>query len=314
MLEPLRDQVRQTIHAYSDKRGFAILSRVKTLESVAEKIETGRYRSWSDLDDLVAMTIVVPTLSYEEEVLRFLRKVFDEVGVKLRGSTKKAPEVFRFDSTRFIGRLRTVEGETSRAEIAKINFEVQIKSAFEHAWAVTTHALTYKGSKVKWNRLRLTAQLKAAVEQLDLLVLAFEEASLRIDESIWPEIQAKEEIAAFFRAAVIDRELPEELTPKDWSRFCDNVYHLAKGSKWAGRRQPSEVADGIKAAIKAELLELGRDKVPMSISLWQFTFGALCKRNVLVPPLRHCWPIITPELELLYPAVTQFLERFDYTS
>ena len=313
-LGPLRDKVRQTIHVFSDKRGFAVSSRVKTLESLAEKIETGRYRSWSDLDDLVAMTVVVPTLSSEEDVLSFLRTAFDEVEVKLRGSTKKAPEVFRFDSTRFIGRLSSTEGESHRPETANIKFEVQIKSAFEHAWAVTTHALTYKGSAIKWNRLRLTAQLKAAVEQLDLLVLAFEEASLRIDESIWPEIQAREDIATFFRSAVTAGELPEELTPKDWSRFCDNVYHLANGSKWGGRKQPAEVADGIKTAVKAELVELGKDKVPMSISLWQFTFGALCKWNVLAAPLRHCWPIITPELEMLYPTVTQFLDRFDYTS
>ena len=105
-LEPLRDRIRQIVHAFSDKRGFVVSSRVKTLESLAEKIETGRYRSWSDLDDLVAMTVVVPTLSNEEEVLDFLKTVFEGVLIKRRGSTKKAPDVFRFDSTRFIGKLR----------------------------------------------------------------------------------------------------------------------------------------------------------------------------------------------------------------
>ena len=199
-------------------------------------------------------------------------------------------------------------------ELARIKFEVQIKSAFEHAWGVTTHALTYKGPAVKWNRLRLTAQLKAAVEQLDLLVLAFEEASLRIDESSWPEIEAREDLNTFFQSAVTAGELPEELAPKDWTRFCENVYHLTNDSNWGARKQPSEVADGIKAAVKAELTELGPDKVPMSISLWQFTFGTLCKRNVLEPPLRRFWPIITPELEMLYPTVTHFSDRFDYSS
>ena len=38
-LEIIRNQVRQTIHAFSDKKGFAVLSRVKTLESLSEKIE-----------------------------------------------------------------------------------------------------------------------------------------------------------------------------------------------------------------------------------------------------------------------------------
>lgn len=313
-LEPLRDRVRQTIHAFSDKRGFAVFSRVKALESLSEKIETGRFRSWSDLDDIVATTIVVPTLSHEADVVTFLQTVFDEVEIKRRNSTKKAPDVFRFDSTRFIGRLHSGQKDALPSEIEKIKFEVQIKSAFEHAWAVTTHALTYKAAAVKWNRLRLAAQMKAAVEQLDLLVLAFEEASLRIDESVWPEIEAKESIAAFFRSAVAAKELPEELTPKDWNRFCDSVYCLVEDSAGIERRQPSQIADEIKKAVRAELLELGPERIPMSISLWQFTFGTLCKRKVLLPPLRRLRPVITPELEMFYPAVSQFSNRFDFFS
>ena len=89
-LEPLRDRI-STVHAFSDKRGFVVSSRVKTLESLAEKIETGRYRWWSDLDDLVAMTVVVPTLSNEEGVLDFLKTVFEGVLIKRGGSTKKHP-------------------------------------------------------------------------------------------------------------------------------------------------------------------------------------------------------------------------------
>jgi ppGpp synthetase/RelA/SpoT-type nucleotidyltranferase len=88
--------------------------------------------------------------------------------------------VFRFDCTRFIGRLRSPD-ENTRSPIYDIPFEVQIKSAFEHAWSATTHLLTYKSSEVNWSKLRLTAQLKAAVEQLDTLVLSFEDATKYIE-------------------------------------------------------------------------------------------------------------------------------------
>ena len=216
----------------------------------------------------------MPTLAHEEDVLALLAKVFEEVDVKRRGSTKKAPDVFRFDSTRFIGKLRSADGATMPVEIAKIKFEVQIKSAFEHAWAVTTHALTYKGTKVKWNRLRLTAQLKAAVEQLDLLVLAFEETSLRIDESLWPELEAKENIATFFRLAVAGGKIVlEELTPKDWSRFSDSVYSLASDSARGARRQPAEIADVIKIADKCRTPRVGgrqntNEYLALAVDVW----------------------------------------------
>jgi hypothetical protein len=38
--------------------------------------------------------------------------------------------------------------------------------------------LVYKSSEIDWKRLRLAAQIKANVEQLDTLILAFEQTSL----------------------------------------------------------------------------------------------------------------------------------------
>jgi hypothetical protein len=166
---------------------------------------------------------------------------------------------------------------------------------------------------VKWKKLRLTAQLKAAVEQLDQTVLAFEEASLRIEESEWPDTRARENITNSFRLFVADGRVPEELAPKDWSRFVDNIFRLISGSKWSNRKQPDEIAAAIVGSVETECDFLGKGNVPVSISLWQFVFGSLCKSNILEPPLRKCWPVITPELELLYPAVKQFAERFDYS-
>jgi hypothetical protein len=43
----------------------------------------------------------------------------------------------------------------------------------------------------------LTAQLKAAVEQLDTLVLSFEDVARYIEPSVWPEINAKSDLKTF---------------------------------------------------------------------------------------------------------------------
>ncbi len=247
-------------------------------------------------------------------MLEFLDATFERIALRRRGGAAKAPDVFRFDSTRFIGRLSTrISGEPA-TEFSRIKFEVQIKSAFEHAWASTTHALTYKGSDVKWSKLRLTAQLKAAVEQLDMLVLAFEETSLRIEEGTWPEVEAKATLSSFFQSAVDRKDIPEELAPKDWSRFCDNAYAVTRAATRSQNYEPNDIAKVILGAVAAELAVLGPDMIPRSISLWQLTFGALCKYQVVKPPLGRFVPLITPELESLYPAVSGFTKRFDFST
>jgi hypothetical protein len=49
--------------------------------------------------------------------------------------------------------------------------------------------LVYKSSGIDWKKLRLAAQIKAIVEQLDTMILAFEQISPAIQESDYPEIK-----------------------------------------------------------------------------------------------------------------------------
>ncbi|MGA8431310.1 MAG: hypothetical protein WB729_15925 [Candidatus Sulfotelmatobacter sp.] len=308
----VRDRVRDTLMTLCEQNGYALVYRIKTLPSLSEKIESGRFAKWSELDDIIACAVIVPTLSEEPSVVQFLEQVFQVITVKRRNSARKAPDVFRFDATRFIGKLRT-PGDASPNDVPyQITFEVQIRSAFEHAWSVTTHALTYKGEHVDWNRLRLTAQLKAAVEQLDTLVLGFEEASSNIAKSFWPETQAKSDIASFFKAKLTSGALPGELGPKDWTRFSDNVYDMVRSSKGSHRRPPPEIVSAVSTTMNDAIAELGRDRIPRSISLIQFVFASLFAAQVLSAPLEGYCPVISPELETLYPELEGFAPRFDF--
>jgi len=308
-LEPVRQRVRDSLLVLCEVQGFALVSRIKTLESASEKVETGRFGSWREIDDLVAVTVVVPTLVQEPVVVRFLQDTFEQIALRPRGGTLKSPDVFRFDCTRFIGRLRSPD-ENARGHIHEVPFEVQVKSAFEHAWSVTTHKL-YKGPDVSWSKIRLTCQLKAAVEQLDTLVLSFEDAARYIEPSMWPEIKAKSDLRTFFNNIVEAGRVPAELSPKDWSRFVDNVFRLVSSS--GSRPKPDQVVAAVKAAFESELASLGPDAVPLSISLWQLTFASLFKAGAVTTALSHHWPLITPELEDLYPTLRQFMPRFDYS-
>jgi hypothetical protein len=78
----LESHVKGTLASFAEQRDYLFRSRRKKVESLAEKLESGRYAAWSDLDDLFACTIVVPTASHEDGVIEFLDAVFDPVDIR----------------------------------------------------------------------------------------------------------------------------------------------------------------------------------------------------------------------------------------
>ena|ERR1700730_3627442 len=84
------------------------------------------------------------------------------------------------------------------SEKYRLLFEVQIKSAFDHAWSTATHDLTYKSNQIDWRRLRLSAQIKAIVEQLDVAILGFEQMAPLIAENPDRRLRIKREIGDLF--------------------------------------------------------------------------------------------------------------------
>lgn len=310
-LADLRKRVQEALLAYCDENQLALVSRVKTLSSLSEKIESGRYQRWSEIEDMVALAVVVPTLADEDPVLDFLGAKFELLRLKKRGATRKAPDVFRFDSTRFVGRLAVPASAPRGGYDGGRCFEIQIRTAFDHAWMVTTHALAYKTGSVDWRHQRLAAELKATAEKMDLLVLAFQRASALVPESPWPVIEAKRDILGFYRGAASEGLIPEVLLPKDWSRFADNVYDI--GKRCMKGRDPDVIAKAVTETVRKALSRLGRDGVPLSLSLWQFTFACLFDEGALAVPKNGYWPLITTEMESLYPGMREVGPRFELT-
>jgi Region found in RelA / SpoT proteins len=104
--DALKKNVAETLAAFADEKNYPFFGRIKTAESVSEKIEMGRYARFSEIDDLVAFTLIVPTPSQIPEVVDFCRRSFDVVIVRSKTNTQKPSDVFRFDSTRIIARVK----------------------------------------------------------------------------------------------------------------------------------------------------------------------------------------------------------------
>jgi hypothetical protein len=218
--------VRATLAPWCDDRRYSLHLRVKAVGSVSEKLESGRFRRWSDVDDLLACSIVVPTAAHEEGVRAFLDRVFVRVGVKDRNSSPKPPEVFRFDSTRYTATVSESGARGLPPGAETLRFEVQILTVFEHAWAVVTHDLVYKADDVDWRRLRLGAYLKATVEQIDNMITGFETGIEFVPPARDPAIDARQKIVSVFKSLRVDGIITAELQPESWRRFADNVFSL----------------------------------------------------------------------------------------
>ncbi|MEB3342164.1 hypothetical protein [Okeania sp.] len=308
-VEKVAKQVKETLLNFCDTKGYPFTSRIKTIESLAEKIETGRFQKWSDLDDLFACTIIIPTLSHEKEVTEFCKSIFKTIKTTKRGQNKKSPDTFKFDSTRICAQLQSNNDiiPENKLSIYQIKFEIQIKSAFEHAWSVATHNLIYKSSEIDWRKLRLAAQIKATVEQLDMLILAFEKTSEFIENNDYLEIKNKQFLVAEINKLFQTKKIPDELKPKDMSRFCDNLYRLLINVV-----EEQQIQEKVKAVIQ-KIQSTKTNQIPLSISLFQYFISILISEKIMIDSSinRYYWHI-TQEVITLYPELNNINSTFDY--
>lgn len=308
LLRVVESRVSQALLSYAREHLLPFVARMKTIESAAEKIETGRYHSFTEIDDLVASMLVVPSLRDEEHAIEYCKQVFSISDIKRRASARKAPDSFKFDATRLYGFLVRPQGAevTDQVTIYDIKFEIQIRTAFEHAWIVSTHPLTYKTDNIDWRRFRLASQLKASAEQLDLAVLQFEQLASGISEAPWPAIQQRREVVQLIEKLIQKKVIPTESGPQDMSRFADNLMDLLRASK-------SRANLGIALNVLEEgFCAFTIETFPRSASLLQISMGLLCTRGVLSGPLQEYSCHVTEELIQLYPAVGALSPVFSY--
>lgn len=307
LLVALKKSVADTLTAFADTRNFPLSGRIKTAESVAEKIEMGRYLRFSEIDDLVAFNLIIPSAAYEQEVISFCKSSFEVVFVRSKTETRKAPDVFRFDSTRIVAKARRppdLVGHTGPA-IYDYLFEIQVRTAFEHAWSVATHDLVYKASSIDWKRVRLAAQLKATSEGLDAAVAAFDHLAMNINESPWERVSDQTEVSKFVSLAFENSRLPPTLRPASISRFSENFWALITSI------QPRlSITDALRI-INEQMTQT--ESMPMSLSLYQLFLGMLC-RDVRVTDTRNIHCHVTAELVALFPETARLNAVFDYES
>ncbi|MHB1708754.1 MAG: hypothetical protein ACYCT2_04680 [Thermoplasmataceae archaeon] len=152
--------------------GWHYESRIKSMESFAIKIESGRFDHPDALEDFFGCLVVVRNASEVEAAERMIKDLFN---VKYRRPSdprnpKKKPEDFRYDGIRLYTSLKD-EPSLPPSVLNKITFEIQVKTFLMHAWDISMHDIVYKPDFPSWGVSRVAFQVRAMLEHADISIM-----------------------------------------------------------------------------------------------------------------------------------------------
>jgi hypothetical protein len=139
-----------------------------------------------------------------------------------------------------------------------------------------------------------------------MLILAFEQTSVFIQENDYAEIKTKRYLATEINKLFENGKIPDELKPKDMSRFCENLYRLLVNTG-----QEKDVKNLIKQIVKKISLTK-TNQIPLSLSLFQYFVAILISDEMIKPSTEKYYWHITQEVITLYPSLQKISFIFKY--
>jgi hypothetical protein len=200
-------------------------SRIKTEQSFALKLETGRELKPSQPEDFFACTIVVENQTRVHDAEEFARRLFTVV-TRRPGSSNSTPlpaHSFDFDDLLLYVSWRDDHSQKPTG-FHGLMFEFQIKTFLQHAWSVATHDLVYKTDDVNWATSRIAYQVKATLENAELSIA---EARRLTDAAMLNKTDRASAELQTIISAIRDRWAPEQL-PSDLRRLAQNIGDIAR--------------------------------------------------------------------------------------
>lgn len=144
-------------------------TRIKTLPSVIQKIQSGRGRSLLDLPDLVGFRLIVGFQSELETVASLIEKTFtatkrDDKASKL-GNNQFGYQSYHYDvQLSGMWKIDPLDSGTTTYRA-----EIQVRTLAQHIWAFASHKLQYKrATDPPSSMLRSINRVSAILELVDL--------------------------------------------------------------------------------------------------------------------------------------------------
>ena len=293
---PLRSEVDEILR-HRKRETWHYESRLKSEESFALKLESGRWKESSKVDDLLGALLVVENFSVLQSAECLVGTYFDIVRRRPshpRSTTTRA-DSFPFDDLRLYVQWRS-DSPIPKPQYDDLIFEIQLRTFLQHAWNVATHDIVYKSNIKEWPKERVAAQVRASLEHAEITLH-------EIDTLAKSNILFREDPATR-RARSIARLLQEQW---DRARLPDDVKRLATNVQ-----QMIETMDISVARLRKILEEESRaGRGPLTENL--SPFGTLVQSLIYQEPKAMLRLLRTPHrgFTIWMPSELHLPEEFD---
>lgn len=169
----MKDDLTDILGAMLRRENISISTlsiRIKEKETLRRKIAYKRkYQQLSDITDVIGCRIITLFEDDVERVFALVQREFEVVEVVDHRRKMQETTEFGYNSLHVIVRFSPVRLQlTEYAAYADVRFEIQIRSALQHAWAEVEHGLGYKNEyEVPRAVRRRLSRLSASLELLD---------------------------------------------------------------------------------------------------------------------------------------------------
>lgn len=206
------------------KPSWHFIHRIKSPESFALKLETGRFSENEIFEDFFACTIVVENLNEITNAAELVQTLFYVLRKNPQSSnfTFKNSDSFPFDDLRMYCKLGDQFEGSLESSVTNLTFEVQIKTFLQHAWGIATHDIVYKTDKISWAKERVAFHVKAALEQAEVAISGAD--SLSKVKELNKENKIVKKINRII--TIVSKHFDKADLPSDKRRLAQNIISL----------------------------------------------------------------------------------------
>lgn len=169
----MQDDLTDILNTMLTREGIAISNlsiRIKQKEALRRKIlYKQKYQTLEDITDVIGCRIITLFEDDVERVFALVQREFEVVEVVDHRRKMQEMTEFGYNSLHVVVRFSPVRLQlTEYAAYANVKFEIQLRSALQHAWAEVEHGLGYKNEyEVPRAVRRRLSRLSASLELLD---------------------------------------------------------------------------------------------------------------------------------------------------
>lgn len=202
------DVVKEQLSSLLDEQdiflGVPIEGRIKTLESVKEKMERKKTSNIDTIEDIIGIRIILLFKEDAEKVHQILSNKFELIQFE---DTRNQLEEDRFGygSNHYIIKMpKEWENVPSYNGLSGMKVEVQVRTLSQHIWAAASHKLQYKREAsvpppLRRSIFRLSAVLEMVDFELSRILSERENYVTRIDPNDKNEVLNVDNLARILR-------------------------------------------------------------------------------------------------------------------